>query len=378
MNKKELIEKAEKFVWQNVWDERAIDVNKQIIDIDNEHIPSLNRLGKCYTETKQYLLAIEVYNKVLRIDKNNNIARNRLKDIKHIQSLELIRSEATLRSEFKKLINVADAGFQNQDDSALIAVGAQLADLVGRCISVNYDLNRTCRQVVSAHLTIGTVDEAIQWLDKIVDKVKNLSIIRKDLLEVRAVQGPLFINDIQDVYLLNRLAALHKTLFSYRKAISIYERSSEIDHNNIYTYNGMGGVYKDLKQYDTAIDHYNKAYGITENNVSLNGLGAAYRGKGQYKNAISFYKKVLDDNGLDKYANNGIGAVYFDMGMYELGTKYFMVSADPEYLINLSYEYESKSQLNTAIECLTLLLKKYPEHREASDLLGRFKRRKDY
>ena len=321
----------------------------------------------------EYSSAIDVYEKVLSFDKNNTIARDNLLEARHKKSIEGKLAEERLETEFTKLVISADEDFQNQDDAALITMGTKLALLLSKCINVRYGLTKTCIQVVSAHLTLGTVNEALDWVDKINIKV-NVSPIKERLLEIREIQGEgdFILEDIQDDYMLNRLAALYKTLLSYRKAISIYQRSLHINKDNIYTYNGIGGNYKELGQYDVAIDYYTKGYKTRSNYASLNGIGAAYRKKGNHNDALNFYNEVLENNPSNKFANNGIGAVYFDLGMYDIGSQYFNVAADAKHLLGLFYEYRDNSQLDTALECLKLILRKDPGHSKASYLIRHY------
>ena len=58
--------------------------------------------------------------------------------------------------------------------------------------------------------------------------------------------------DIRDYYTLNRLAALHKDLFAYNKALSIYQQSLEFNPHNCVTYNGRGGIYKEVGEEELA------------------------------------------------------------------------------------------------------------------------------
>lgn len=272
--------------------------------------------------------------------------------------------------ELYKLIKTAHKNFVNQDDVALITAGSQLASLLSKCVEVRYDIKKLCTQVVSAHLTLGDVSEALEWIDMIHAKVKSVEPIRAKLLELKKSQGELSIEEINDVYLLNRLASMHKSLYSYQKSISIYKRSLEISADNRhFAYNGIGGIYKELFQYDKAIKYYTKGYKFEANIASLTGIGAVYRAQGKAEEAIAYYEKALEQNDLDSYANNGIGAVYFDLGMYERGSEYFMAAAEAEDLLRLFYEYKAKNQLEAALECLKLILRKAPENKKAASLL---------
>jgi len=58
--------------------EKAIKINKEIIDIDKTSIPALNRLGKAYLAINLKDKATKIFENVLKIDPNNKVAQKNL------------------------------------------------------------------------------------------------------------------------------------------------------------------------------------------------------------------------------------------------------------------------------------------------------------
>lgn len=62
------------------WEE-AIELNSEILEIDPDNIPALNRLGRAYAELGQKDSAKEIYERVLSFDKYNAVASRGLKTL---------------------------------------------------------------------------------------------------------------------------------------------------------------------------------------------------------------------------------------------------------------------------------------------------------
>jgi len=308
-----------------------------------------------------------------RIDQENKLAQMKEEEERRK------KTHQQQQEQFNDLIKKADQYYDEESDEELIAVGQQIAHLLSNVTSLQNVNTSVCKKIVSAFLTHSDVEEALQWIDKIDDQRYDVLSIKESLLKIKENQKGLLLEDIKDPKLLNELATLHKTLLAYRKAISIYKRSLEIEPNNSYVNNSVGGIYKKIGQYDEAIEQYREGYRNGGSKVSLTGAGAAFRAKkteSAFNKAIDCYNKALEIDQNDVYANNGIGAVYFDLGRYDEGALHFMVAADTEYLMSLFYQYKENNQLETALHCLYLILRKDPRHQKAKSLLRQYSNKK--
>lgn len=58
--------------------------------------------------------------------------------------------------------------------------------------------------------------------------------------------------------------------------------------------------------------------------------------------------------------------------MYDKGAEHFRKAANEKYLLQLFYEYKANKKLDTALECLKLILEKSPNHPQANKLVNIF------
>ena len=86
--------------------------------------------------------------------------------------------------------------------------------------------------------------------------------------------------------------------------------------------------------------------------------------------AIKVYKLALGINGKDRYAHNGLGAVYFDLGRFNEGQAHFWATKDIRFLFKLFKRYKRKKMRDKAEECLRTILRIDPNNRTAKYLLG--------
>lgn len=61
------------------WEE-AVEINKQIIELEKTNIPALNRLGKAYLALKLKPKAEKIFKSVLKMDPNNKVAKKNLSE----------------------------------------------------------------------------------------------------------------------------------------------------------------------------------------------------------------------------------------------------------------------------------------------------------
>lgn len=76
-----LTEKAISAALKQNWSE-AIALNLQVLEIDPNHIPTLNRLARCYKELGKISKAVKIYEQVLALDKYNTIAQKNIGTLK--------------------------------------------------------------------------------------------------------------------------------------------------------------------------------------------------------------------------------------------------------------------------------------------------------
>lgn len=82
----ELTRTAENLALKNCWGEEAVIVNRQIIEQDEGKNAAYTRLARCFETQRKYKSAYKIYNKVVKLNPDNNIAKNGLKRLKARQA----------------------------------------------------------------------------------------------------------------------------------------------------------------------------------------------------------------------------------------------------------------------------------------------------
>lgn len=80
--------------------ETAISINKKILEDDPNNLPALLRLGFAYFRMSNLLNAKKTYNKALRIQPTNSVARENLEKIQILSLRKTKKNSKTIRSHF--------------------------------------------------------------------------------------------------------------------------------------------------------------------------------------------------------------------------------------------------------------------------------------
>lgn len=89
-----IIEKAIQAAIQGDWEE-AVILNLNLLKEDNNNLATLNRLGRAYTELGDIEKARETFQKVIKFDKYNPIAKKNLKRLKAKQRTTISGNQKT-------------------------------------------------------------------------------------------------------------------------------------------------------------------------------------------------------------------------------------------------------------------------------------------
>lgn len=76
-----LTEDAQKLATNNIWDEESLRINTQILTIDTKDLDAYTRLGICFLNNNNYVVSREMFAASLFLDKENRIARNKIKEV---------------------------------------------------------------------------------------------------------------------------------------------------------------------------------------------------------------------------------------------------------------------------------------------------------
>lgn len=191
---------------------------------------------------------------------------------------------------------------------------------------------------------IGSFDSAIADLTNAINKTRNSSVSKNDLLKLFLKRGKIYIkkqewefasndfievlkinNDLPDVH--NTLSICYKKLAKYNDALFHSSNAIRLNGNFAEAYNNRANINICLDKYDDAISDYSRSISINPNNA-----------KG-YFNRGSIYYEVFKDK--DKCLNDFISAIKLNPD-YESE----IYSNYPELKDNLS-ETKSEDVINT-------------------------------
>jgi len=172
---------------------------------------------------------------------------------------------------------------------------------------------------------------------------------------------------------LHQISDLYKDLKAIKKAKIILLKSLQIDQRNKYTLNKLGKISRLSCSYQDGIDYYIKALDIEESAYSYNGMAAIYRDINELHKAERCYitslnLKVEHDH---RSTHRGLGAVYYDMELYNEGNKHFKLAGyDESFLMQMFYGAKRNDLQEKAVNILRLILEFDRNHTKARNLLN--------
>jgi tetratricopeptide (TPR) repeat protein len=299
----------------------------------------LGNLGNVYSEQGQYKLAIDYYNRSLKIAREINDQRN---ERGYLANLGLIynalgQTEQAIKHLQKALMVSHEIGDRSSEGTDLGNLG-------------------------NVHRDLGQVEQAITYFE-----------------QALAIANEVDDRNNQGAWLAN-LGNAYRDLGQVRQAINYYEQAlaikSEVgDQRNVGVLLGnLGNAYRDLGQVETAIDYYKQALATAHKigdqyseGLWLGNLGNAYRDLGQVRQAITQFERALANarEFSDRYREGAwlanLGNAYRDLGQMEKAIEYcqqaLAIAKDTgdrfregALLGNLGLAYNALGQVEQAID----------------------------
>ena len=210
----------------------ALDIYNKILEVNPDHVYTLNNLAIIHKENGETQKAINCYERAIEIDPNYADAHNNLGVI------------------FKQL-------GQNQKAKSNLE----------KAIKINSNYKEAHNNLGAVLTQLGETQKAINCYEKAIEIDPNCA----------------------DAH--NNLGAVFQELGKYPKAINCFEKAIKIDPKHINAHNNHGSVFNELGEIKKSIDCYEKAIQIDPNNeISLYGLGIVLFSIKQYKNAAERFK----------------------------------------------------------------------------------------
>lgn len=277
---------------------------------------SYNRIGNVYSFKGDTKLALEYYNKCLKIRLDINDSQG-ITNIYHNLAYEFVAQNNidTAISYFQKAL---DQSIKRKDREDIIFYNVNIATLnQGKS---NYK-------------------EALEYFLQALEVANNSN---SEVYKADIYSG------MGSVYL--EISSYDEALKYFLNALNIYqENNNSAGISN--SYNNLGILYQSLDDSDKALDYYQKTLEMemeAENKSGIanayNNLGTIYDEKGNKQKALEFYNKSLEIDREIDYKDgiatslNNIGLIYLDLGNYNKAYTNLKKSADMAREMNNIYD----------------------------------------
>jgi tetratricopeptide (TPR) repeat protein len=255
----------------------------------------------------------------------------------------------------------------NYTEEYILKISKNFPTLLSEAIEIPEKTEELFNLIITVKLNNEDINTCTVWLIEVKRSGISVDDILKKLNSIKSEQKGIEIEDIDDVFTLNRISDLYKDLKAIKKAKTILLRSLQINKRNKYTLNMLGKISRLSSSYQEGINFYLKALEVEENAYSYNGLGAIYRDINELHEAERCYITALNLN--EKHdlsvSHRGLGAVYYDMELYNKGDEHFILAGFDEYI-----SAKRKNSHEKAVEILRLILSFDKNHVKARDLLN--------
>jgi tetratricopeptide (TPR) repeat protein len=244
-------------------------------------------------------------------------------------------------------------------DEELIKIGNRLPELILKAIEIPEGIINLCNLIITAKLNNEELSSCISYLEEL--KVLGIEVgetIAK-LINLQMVQGALEIDNITDVKILNKISGLYRDLKALKKAKTILLKSLDMDDRNSVTLNRLGGVCRASCSYEEGISYYKKSLNIRPNPYAFNGLGGIYRDINELVLAVESYLAALPLANKEDQSktHRGLGAVYYDLELYDEGNIHFRLAGfDENALFEIFFDAKKRKLNEKAVEVLKLIL----------------------
>ncbi|AOC53403.1 TPR domain protein, putative component of TonB system [Microcystis aeruginosa NIES-2481] len=273
--------------------ELALDDYNKAIKLNPNHANAYNNRGNLYYDLQKYDLALADYDKAIEINPNFAILYyNRGGVYYNQQKYELALSD----------INKA------------IDINPNYAEAYYNRGNIYYDLQKY-------ELALSDINKAIELNPNYAEAYNNRGLLYKDLqkydLALSDYSKAIDINpNLAEAYV-NR-GVLYRLQEKYDLALSDYSKAIEINRNLAGTYYNRGVLYRLQEKYDLALADWNKAIEINPNYAEAYvNRGVLYFEQKKYELALSDYNKAIEINPNDAKAYLGRGGLYAILGQPE-------------------------------------------------------------
>jgi len=276
----------------------AQDLYNQVLKINPNNVNALNNIGLLFQNKRDYKKANNYFEKPIEIDPNFIKAHNNLG-----VTFKLLGENEKAKSCYEKTLEI--------DPNNSIAIN---------------NLGNAFKELGEHQNAISCYEKAIKINPNYIDAYINLGTIFLELEEIK-------------------------------KSINYFEKAIEIDPNFIKAQNNLGLAFFELGEIEKAKSCYEKALEIDPNNsIALNNLGNAFKELGEHQNAISCYEKAIKINPNYAGGLSNLGILYGNIGNQIKSVNYQQESLINRSEINFKNDEINEQKLRPATSSFFLEL----------------------
>lgn len=245
-----LRQRAASLAREGNWGQGALEINEKILEIDGRASDARTRLGRCYQEQGNFLVAFEEYRRALEADPLNTVARNKLRLIENdarkqgekVQE-ETRRQQEETRRQQKEARKQKQKQKQKNKISSIVDYDEVYQLGLDEKLRCHYDL---------AIVAFLRAIELRPEISKAWVSLGSAYRLNGDPAEaLRACERALELGADQDIVSVVIAAAKHM-IGDTASAIEIYNIVLKHDNCNIYALNGLAALYNDIGDHEKA------------------------------------------------------------------------------------------------------------------------------
>lgn len=308
---------------------KALVELKKANEFDQNDIQTLINMGYTYASLHDNVNAIDAFEKVLKIDSNNQIAITELKNLNENPATKL-----------SKKLDKANKLQENGNFDEAIEIYQKLLDKYPNCIPALNNLGQVYDEMGELKKALECYDKVLELNPQSLPALNNKAMLCINLEDWQSASDSfskyLEINPDNEYVLANHAFVLIK-LEEYKKAVENCKKSLKINPNNPGTYSNMAYAYEELEDWKNSLECYDKSIEINPNrSITWNNKGSALKKMGEYEKAAECYEKSLELDSENVYVWKRAAENYELMGDLEKSKEYYEKALKIDSKINMN------------------------------------------
>jgi len=304
---------------------------------EKTELSGLSKLGYSLLKEERIADAVQCFNKILKLDSNNNYA----------------------------LVGMGDASRKRGDFQDAV-------HYYQKCLSIYPDNNYALFGLANCFKALNQYNKAIEiWEQYLLHDSKNITVLTRVADAYRKVGNfkhskVIYLKVLEmeehNPYAIIGLGHLHYDFKEYQEALFYWEKMFNLNNDvDIRVLTSIGNCHRKLKTFENGIMYFEKALQRDPYNFyALFGLADCYRRRQQADKSLIYWNKILEQDPRNKVILTRAGDAHRSLENYELATMYYEKALNIEFdtyaVLGLAIIAKIQGRYDTAIESLRRLV----------------------